>query len=108
MCAETITTIQKATMIHEEGRTGSPSPSPHGRTRTIVFPARSSVGLKAAAASSLSHVPFPVASVCGLRAPRTANRVATRASAPYPKAICGSEKVFESSPEMRLGKVTPL
>ena len=51
MCAETITTIQKATMIHEEGTTGSPSPSPHGRTRTIVFPARRSVGLKAATAT---------------------------------------------------------
>jgi hypothetical protein len=38
----------------------------------IVFPARRSVGLKAAAASSrveeLSQVLFPVASVCGLRA----------------------------------------
>ena len=78
----------------------------------IVFPLARSVGLKAATASlrveEQSQVLFPVASVCGLRAPRTVNRVATRASTPYPKAICGSEKVFESSPEMRLGKVTPL
>ena len=35
----------------------------------------------------------------------TVNRVATRASPPYPRAICGSEKVLESWPEMRLGKV---
>ena len=78
----------------------------------IVFPARRSVGLKAAAASSiveeLSQVLFPVASVRELGVLRTVNRVATRASTPYPKAICGSEKEFESSPEMRLGKVAPL
>ena len=53
----------------------------------------------------LSQVLFQVVSVCGVRAQRTVNRVAPRASTPYPKAICGSEKVFESSPEMRLGKV---
>jgi hypothetical protein len=38
----------------------------------------------------------------------TVNRVAIRASAPYPSAICGSEKVVESRPEMRLGTVAPL
>jgi hypothetical protein len=35
---------------------------------------------------------FPVMSVCGLRAARTVNRVATLASPPYPRAIYGSEK----------------
>ena len=102
------TTIQKDDPRGGENR--SPSPSPHGRTRMIVVPARRSVALKAAAASSrvekLSQVLFPVASVCGLRAPRTVNRVAPRASTPYPKAICGSEKVLESLPEMRLGNWT--
>jgi hypothetical protein len=44
----------------------------------------------------------------GSCAARTVNKVATTASPPYPKAICGSEKVFESSPEMRLGKAAPL
>src|SRR5581483_3085926 len=34
------------------GHNRSPSPSPHGRTRMIVFPLRRSVGLKAATASS--------------------------------------------------------
>jgi hypothetical protein len=34
------------------GQNRSPSPSPHGRTRMIVFPGRRSVGLKAATASS--------------------------------------------------------
>src|SRR5262249_47462367 len=34
------------------GQNRSPSPSPHGRTRMIVFPLRRSVGLKAATASS--------------------------------------------------------
>src|SRR3954453_5838793 len=86
----------------------SPSPSPHGRTRMIiVFPARRSLLLKTAAVSSrveeLSQVLLPVASVCGLRAPRTVNRVAPRARTPYPMAICGSEKVLESLPETRLG-----
>jgi hypothetical protein len=51
---------------------------------------------------------FPVVSVCGLRAARTVNRVATMASPPYPRAICGSEKAFESWPEMRLRKAAPL
>src|SRR4051794_36715065 len=44
---------------------------------------------------------LPVASMCGLRAAMTVNRVATRASPPYPRAICGSEKVLESWPAMR-------
>jgi len=78
----------------------------------IVFPARRSVGLKAATASlrveELSQVVFPIVSVCRLRAPRTVNRVATRASTAYPKAIWGNEKVLESWPEMRLGKAAPL
>ena len=34
------------------GQNRSPSPSPHGRTRMIVFPGRRSVGLKAVTASS--------------------------------------------------------
>src|SRR4051812_1782346 len=38
-------------MIYEEGRTAS-SASPHGRTRMTVFPARRSVALKVATASS--------------------------------------------------------
>src|SRR5215470_2851327 len=39
-------------MIHEKWENRSPSQSLHGRTRMIVFPARRSVGLKAATASS--------------------------------------------------------
>jgi hypothetical protein len=78
----------------------------------ILFPPICSVGSKVATPSSsvgvLSPAMFPVVSVCGLRAPMMVNRVATRASPPYPRAICGSEKVLESSPEMRLRKVAPL
>src|SRR4029453_9044479 len=59
-------------------------------------------------AFELSQVLFPVVSVCGLRAPRTVNRVATTASPPYPSAICGSENALESWPEMRLGKAALL
>src|SRR5437016_2390758 len=36
--------------IHVGGQNCSPSPSPHGRTRMIVFPGRRSVGLNAATA----------------------------------------------------------
>src|SRR5215813_1254714 len=49
-------------------------------------------------AFELSQVLFPVVSVCGLRAPRTVNRVATTASPPYPSTICGSENALESWP----------
>jgi hypothetical protein len=51
---------------------------------------------------------FPIASMCGLCAAMTVNRVATRASPAYPRAICGSEKVVESWPAMRAGIVAPL
>jgi hypothetical protein len=51
---------------------------------------------------------FSVVSVCGLRAAITVNRVAMSASEPYPRAICGSEKVLESCPAMRAGIVAPL
>src|SRR5690348_15096012 len=60
------------------------------------------------AAFELSQLPFPVVSLCGLCAPRTVNRVATKASPPYPSAICGSENALESWPEMTLGKTAPL
>ena len=63
MFAVSITAIQKATMIRGEEEPPA-SPSLHGRTRMIVFPARRSVGLKAVTASlrveELSQLRFPV------------------------------------------------
>ena len=50
--SSTIPAGGKAATIHVGGQNRSPSRSPHGRTRMIVFPLRRSVGFKAATASS--------------------------------------------------------